>query len=355
MSETSAPPARWLQRAIEAAWPGGRAASIAPLKGDASTRRFWRVWLDSGRKPAPATAVVVDLGPDDVPPYARALSLYPEPLPEPPYLNVQRFLKSIEVPVPEVYYSRRKERLLLVEDVGDRSLFQSALSDPARAPALYCAAVEELLRIHVDGTIRRDPRCYAFRIQYNGRLFGWELEQFAEFGLAAVAPDANREAVLPDLAELAARMDCIPRVFSHRDYHGGNLFVDQGAGREIRLRVLDFQDALLAAPAHDLALLMTTRDTARVVTPALENRLLDFYLGGLSRRGVRADDRAQFVESYRLCVLQHALKMIGRFTLLERAGKPGYAVYVPHAVAQARRMLRQGDDFPSLRQMLGVG
>jgi hypothetical protein len=41
--------------------------------------------------------------------------------------------------------------------------------------------------------------------------------------------------------------------------------------------------------------------------------------------------------------------MIGRFETFERGGKRGYRPYIPHALAQARRMLAQmGQDFPEL-------
>ena len=119
---------------------------------------------------------------------------------------------------------------------------------------------------------------------------------------------------------LAARLDRFPRVFSHRDYHRENLFIQDGP----RIRIIDFQDALMAPAAQDLAVLLTTRDTDEVITPAIERRILDFYCAGLARRGVHATRRAEFMTSYRLCVLQHALKMIGRFEMFERNGKTGY-------------------------------
>ena len=80
----------------------------------------------------------------------------------------------------------------------------------------------------------------------------------------------------------------------------------------------------MAPAAQDLAVLLTTRDTDEVITPAIERRILDFYYAGLARRGAHTLDAAEFMTSYRLCVLQHALKMIGRFEMFERNGKTGY-------------------------------
>ena len=59
--------------------------------------------------------------------------------------------------------------------------------------------------------------------------------------------------------------------------------------------------------------------------------------------------------SYRLCVLQHALKMIGRFEMFERGGKQGYRRYIPHLLAQARRVLAEmRSEFPELCAALGA-
>jgi aminoglycoside/choline kinase family phosphotransferase len=348
----SAPLQDWLAASVSKTWPGSRLGEIVALKGDASTRRFWRIWIE-GRS-APATAIAVDLGPDDLPLYARALHLYREPLAEPPYINVHRFLESIGAPVPKLYCAAPEHRALLVEDVGDEELFAAALADPAHAADLYRVAIDELLRIHVDGTARKDPRCVAFGVAYDARLFGWELEQFAKLGLREINPGADAAALQPELAELAARLGRLPRVFSHRDYHGQNLFLQRGSGGAIRIRILDFQDALMAPAAQDLSLLMTTRDTARAITPEIESRLLDYYQAGLARRRAPQMPHAEFLESYRLCVIQHALKLIGRFLYLEQQGKRGYAAFVPHAAAQARRMLARGGDFPQLKRAFGA-
>src|ERR1700688_592212 len=111
--------ARWLDGALAGRWPGARAASVVMLKGDASNRRFWRIALDApprgggaSRAIPPASAIAVDLGPDDLPAYVRALNLFPVAPVEPPFLNVQRFLKSIGAAVPEVYVADPARRMM---------------------------------------------------------------------------------------------------------------------------------------------------------------------------------------------------------------------------------------------------
>jgi aminoglycoside/choline kinase family phosphotransferase len=304
----------------------------------------------------PPSAIVIDLGPDDLPAYLRALKLVSAPPAEPPFLNVQRFLKSIGAAVPEIYAADPKHRMLLVEDVGEMSLFQATLNGVVRPAALYRIAVDELLLIHVEGTRRLGPGCIAATIEYDERLFRWEMEDFLTMGAATVAPGTEMKLLAPELDDLAARLGGVPRVLSHRDYHGHNLFLQNDRTR-LRIRVIDFQDALLAPAAQDLAVLLTTRDTGRVIGPDAERRLLDYYIAGLARRGAPCPDADEFVNSYYLCVLQHALKVIGRFNALERQGKSGYAAFIPHAAAQARRMLATlpaKHDFPRLRGAFDV-
>ncbi len=352
----------WLQGVVAARFPGARVTATAALKGDASARRFWRVVLspgdgthlplgDSEHRTTPLTAIAIDLGPDDLPLYARALKLIAEPLAEPPWINVQRFLASIGAAVPGIFAADARARMLLVEDVGELPLFGAALQGDAGD--LYRLAADELTLIHLEGTRLVGERCIAARIAYDERLFRWELSQFVDYGIAEITAIVQASAIAPELDDLAARLGRYPRVLSHRDYHGNNLFLQTASGAP-RLRVIDFQDALMAPAAQDLAVLLTTRDAARVITPTIERRILEYCFAANIRRGTpMALTLDEFIESYRLCVLQHAIKVIGRFIWLERNGKSGYAGYVPYAIDQARRMLANRNDFTNLRAALG--
>jgi N-acetylmuramate 1-kinase len=344
--------AAWVRRAIEDRWLGARAGQLVALKGDVSMRRFWRIAIDDSSA-APHSAIAIDLGPEDLPLYARELKMYPQPLAEPPWIGLHRFLAELGAPVPALYQWSARDRMLLVEDVGTLSLFEAARTDRSNAADLYRDAIKELMRFHVDATARADADCIAFRIAYDQRLFRWEMDRFITFGLSAVAPNVNARLLDAEIDSLARELGALPRVFSHRDFHGNNIFV-QGAVASPKLRIIDFQDALMAPAAQDLAVLLTTRDTFDLIPPPLEDRLLDFYYASLIRRGASIMSREEFIRSYAMSVLQHALKCIGLFVSLERDGKREYAVYTPYAIGHARRMLaRLAPEFPQLRAAFG--
>ncbi len=337
----------WARDSIERLWSGATIARIDTLRGDASARRFSRLILVPSK--GPASAILVDLGPDDLPRYARVLGLVREPPAEPPWINVHRFLIALGIAVPALYAFSASRRALLIEDVGETALFDLLRARRPDSADLLRLAVENLLALHVEGTRRIDSRCVAAKIAYDARLFRWEMLEFTEIGCARVAPEVDPVSLEPELDSLARELGKFPRVLSHRDYHGHNLFV-QNDGRHTVLRVIDFQDALMAPAAQDLAVLLTTRDTGSLIASALEEKLLHFYYTGLVRRGAADLPFKEFMRSYRLCVLQHALKMIGRFLLFERDGKFGYTEFLPHTIAQARRILDgpDGSSFPRL-------
>jgi aminoglycoside/choline kinase family phosphotransferase len=341
----------WAEDAVAHRWPGARLVRLCALKGDASMRRFWRGLIDAGNSQAPASVIAIDLGPDDLPLYARALNLVPHPPPEPPFLNVHRLMERIGVAVPALYAAAPRQRKLLVEDLGDLSLYAAVKQDSGRAGELYRLAIDELLKIHIGAATADRRDCIAYSVAYDRRLFQWEMEQFVHYGVPAIVPDADCGGLAAELDRLSASLGQLPRVLSHRDYHFQNLLIQQRNGAAT-VRVIDFQDALMAPPAQDLAVLLTTRDTGTFISPALETKLLDYYFAAAARLGAMQLGRAEFLQSYRWCVLQHALKVIGRFVFLEQSGKAGYKAYLPATVAQARRILETESDFPALRRLL---
>jgi len=323
---------------------------ITPLAGDASTRRYARVGLTGPG--APGSAVVMLLADRGVAMSSEELAVFAQTPQELPYLNVHRFLHRLGVAVPDVYADAADRGLLLLEDIGDTPLWD-AVQDrpPAQTRRLYEAAIEQLLLIQVEGTRRADPACIAFQQTFDKRLFLWEFEHFIEFGLerrlGRPLPAAEAAVLRQHFDAIATRLDAQPRCLNHRDFHSWNLFVHAG-----RVRVIDFQDALLAPAAYDLATLLGDRDTPQVVTPALEATLLAYYQRRWAEVGGGDLGPEPFADVYYLCALQKALKVVGRFHFLDIVkGKPGYLRYLPPTVRQILRILPR---FPELAPVADV-
>jgi hypothetical protein len=269
-----------------------------------------------------------------------------------PYVNVHRFLSSLGLAVPQLYCDASGQGMLLLEDIGDTPLWDAAQGLPdAEVRKLFEQAIDQLLILQIDGTARCDDQCRAFRQVFDERLFAWEFEHFIEYGLVERVDDVPESdmALLRDaFGAIAAFLGRQPRVLNHRDFHAWNLFVHEG-----RVRVIDFQDALLAPAPYDLATLLGDRETPRLIHPPLEQDLLHSYAQKWRARGGPAWDAAELWNVYAACALQKAFKVVGRFHYLDRVkGKPAYLRHIPPTLQQIARLLTLRPDLKQVRAVL---
>ena len=204
----------WCERTTKCAWPDAEIARIDPLRGDLSVRRFWRLHLAGDG--APASAILIDLGPHDLPGYVRALNLVPKPPSEPPWLTVHRFLSSLGAPVPTVYSPTMRHRLMLIEDVGDVSLVDAVRARPSDTADLFRLAVELLLLIHVEGT-RALPGFAAGDHRLRWAPLSVGVQGIHRPRMCGAWNPCDRKDRSRRLDALAAELGELARVFSHRD------------------------------------------------------------------------------------------------------------------------------------------
>lgn len=313
--------------------------SLTPLAGDASSRRYYRAHVSGPG--APPSIIVMELPAGSALPLSsEELAIFKEGPKELPFLNMHRFLSRTGVSVPQLYGQWEAEGLLLLEDLGDTALWDrvQGLSE-SDALAWYQKAVDELLNLQIHGTQNRDSSCIAFQQRFDFKLYMWEFEHFIEWGLekrpgSAVSATAI-EQLRKSFAAIAERLDRQTPCLSHRDYHSWNLMICNDA-----VRVIDFQDALMAPPHYDLASLLNDRITDRVIRPPLEERLVRYYIERSRELKGGANEADEFFEIYRLSTIQRDLKVVGRFYYLDLVkGKPGYMKFVPPTVRRLKRNL----------------
>ena len=331
--------------------PDARMTALDALAGDASSRRYFRAGIDAPK--GPKSAIVMNWSDSGVPISSEELAVFEEPLEELPFLNLQRFLKAAGVRVPEVHGHWVDRGLMLLEDLGDVSLWDRVREAPdADVIRWYRKAIDELLVLQIGGTRARNDQCMAFRQAFDRRLYLWEFAHFIDYGLEeghqGSLPHADRRLLEEAFEGIAAHLDVQPRVLNHRDYHSWNLMV-----RDDAVVVIDFQDALLAPAQYDLASLLNDRETDQVVTPAVEEQLVDHYLERMETAwGQPRPDRDEFRETYLLSVLQRDFKVVGRFRYLDlMKGKPGYKRYIAPTLRRIGRNLRRA---PGLEHLLPV-
>lgn len=301
---------------------GFAGAARAPLPGDAGHRRYTR--LTGGPEPAllvdgrGAAAVGLD-GAADLRKFCA----------------IAEHLARTPARIPRVLAADCAAQVLLVEDIGERSMAQALDEGEAPLP-LYLAAAEALAAIH-----SLPPP--TFIPPWEGRLMGeiagrtvldwwWP----AMFG-AAPSP-ALREAFY-DAVEATVAPFLGANCFVHRDFFPANLILPTGGGMEVGrpglpLGVIDFQDAGIGHPAYDLVSLV--EDARRPVPQAIREAAIAHYLAlrpELEPEAFRAAMAAMGAQRH-LRVATHWTR------LARRDNKPAYLRFGPLCWSLLERSLQ---------------
>jgi aminoglycoside/choline kinase family phosphotransferase len=286
-------------------WDG---AEIAPLAGDASFRRYFRVRHGARR------AVLMDAPPPHEDPR--------------PFCAVAEWLAGAGLSAPAILTRDLARGLLLIEDFGDARLRETLDDAPEREAGLYAVAVDLLVHLHGHSPMPG--------LRPHG-LDQWleELRLFPEWYCRAVGLEVDaagfEEAWREVLAPVAR--DGLGPVTVLRDYHAENIMLVEGREGVAQFGLLDFQDAVAGHPAYDLASVL--EDARRDVPPAIERQMLERYM---KQTGQGLD----FDTAYWSLAAQRNTRILGVFTRLwKRDGKPGYGAFQPRMWGLLERDLAQ--------------
>lgn len=295
--------------------------SVCPLKGHASTRRFFRLGTQQG-----ASAILVVYPEVDA---AEGLDRFE---------RTAQWFTDAGVRVPRVW--QRGERGLVMADGGEQML------DGARAeevPRLYRQAMSIIDKVQQHGRHAAPPNSpWAL----DGKRFAFELDFMERHALGAwLGASGGGDPRQKFYEELSTRLDHLPRAVCHRDFHSRNLLVHQE-----RLLVVDFQDVMEGPVFYDAASLLLDNYVdvpAAVIAASLaasQETLGAPHAVDTSLRvpdwprGLAPGNRQAFV----LTALQRSLKALGTFGYQVTAGgNVSYARYVPRTWQHARRLLRE--------------
>jgi hypothetical protein len=298
---------------------------IVPLAGDASTRRYFRAFFSDGR-----TAIIM-------------MQQHPGRNEEAAFLEVQRFLADLGLPVPSVYEHDPHEGLLVIEDAGD-DLLESVVagSGSEQTAALYREAVDLLLSMR-RATAGLTSGCRAFDLAFDEVKLMQEMDFFAEHfikGLCGRAPSPTAWSSLHEFFRcICSTLAAEPRILTHRDYHARNLLVHQG-----RLLMIDFQDARMGPAQYDLASLL--RDSYVSLSEDLIDSLAFLYWEQANEFSSDPYDRFRYI--FDVMSLQRNIKALGTFGYQVGARKaeryrsaiPRTCAYVAHNISRYSEFAR---------------
>jgi aminoglycoside/choline kinase family phosphotransferase len=261
------------------------------------------------------------------------------------FLETQRYLQGLDLPVPRVLGRNAAEGLVFLEDLGD-GLLETVVgkSSPDQTAALYHDAVDILLRMR--GATGKSPGgCAGFYLAFDEEKLMQEMRFFMDhfirdFSRIELSASAARtlEAFFLKICRILAAE---PRILTHRDYHSRNLIFHQG-----RLFMIDFQDARMGPCQYDLASLL--RDSYVSLPDKLIDEILEGY--AIETGHVTESDCARFRYIFDIMSLQRNIKALGTFGYQAAVrGSSRYLSSIPRTGAYVARTVARYEEFAEYR------
>ena len=311
---------QWLE--VQAANFGLITTTVRPASADASFRRYFRVDGVAG-KDKPASFIIMDAPPDK------------ENCE--PFVRIAKLMGECGLLVPHILNWHAENGFILLDDLGQSTMMEAIdQAKPQANKGLYLRAVDALLQLQQSPQGHTLPPYDEALLQRELHLFpDWYIAQHRQLELS----DAQKTALDKTFALILARNLAAPKVLVHRDFMPRNLMMPHDAN-ELRLGVLDFQDAVHGPITYDIASLM--RDaflsweedfvleiTIRYWERARKLGLMDF--DGWSQ------DFGAFWRAVEWMGLQRHLKVAGIFARLTlRDGKAKYLADAPRFIQYIR-------------------
>jgi len=295
-----------------------------PLFGDASGRQYFRI--RSGDKTV-IMMKVADVKPGE---FGRGDSFTD-------FETLDVMLKEIGLNVPKILAVNHEQKVMLLEDLGDTTLFELIKSDPSQKLSYVKSAIELLAQMQQALYSRKSFDTPADKRQFTKKLFMEEFYHFYEYMIEKRVYHRSFRGLWKklekDFKKISTELSKLPYIFSHRDFQSKNIMIS-----EKKQYLIDFQDALMAPAVYDLVAIL--RDSYIILKESeIEMLLAHFWSINHVTRELFTDYES-FERAFHLQALQRKMKDCGRFIYLHQVkGKEWFLPYVVPTLGHVRNTL----------------
>ncbi len=284
-----------------------------PLFGDASGRSYTRIRFEG------TTVIMMKVANIKPGEFGRGDSFND-------FMAIRNFLNGFGVKVPEILAVIPEQNAMLLEDLGDTTLFKLIEND-RKNKFRYIQDAEDLLTDMQKRLYNRTKfDTPADRRKFSTKLFMDEFYHFYEYMIAKRIYHIPYKNLWPKLEKyclkISRELANLPYFFSHRDFQSKNIMEKDGS-----LYLIDFQDALMAPVVYDLVSLL--RDSYIVLSPEELDSLVRRFWDTNEVVRYFFNDYASFEHAFYLQTLQRKMKDAGRFVYLNQVkGKEWFVPYI---------------------------
>ena len=305
------------------------------LKGDASDRNYYRATYLLKTSPNRLRSIVI----------MQLARLEPEP----DFNCVQKFLKKMDIPVPDILHFDAERGLLFLMDCGDTHLADKIEAEPKNIVYWYQKAIEIIVAFHTRATENLTSDCPAKNLFFDEEKLMWEMDFMLEHYVQGILKNAlsfdEKNKTREAFGTLCKALSDQNRVFTHRDYHSRNIMIHND-----KLRVIDFQDARMGPCQYDLVSLL--KDSYIVIEESVRKELLEYYIECMQRYG-REIKRDSFYKIFDWMSVQRNLKAIGTFAYQSKIlGNDRYLQYIEPTLEYIKKTLENRRDLEFLAPAL---
>lgn len=311
---------------------GEKLEEIDKLTGDASTRRYYRIFTDE-------RSYVVCL---DNP--------FNEEVEKHPFMSVQQFLSSNQVKVPQILDHNLSRGYSLQEDLGNETLLLnlSSLTSTVEELRIYKTIVDQLLELHrIPKTAVQNPNLFQLKFDYQKYMdeTRFTFKYFMNFFNKNLDDGLIND--LEDLfSPIMTRLAEQKMVITHRDFHSRNIMV-----RDNKYTFIDFQDARWGIPQYDLVSLL--EDCYYNIKEENRQALKRYYFDNLDPSIHGQKNYDQFLELYDDMLIQRVFKAVGSFCYIYNWRKDDrYLKYIGFAMEKIRRVMMDNPKYSDLKKKL---
>ena len=313
-------------------------SDLVKLHGDASYRIYYRALLTDG-----GSLIIMQM-PEGISSASEEITNSNITLKELPFIDIAKYLSSIDMRVPKILRYSAKDKLMILEDLGDELLAACLQrSEPKGAMALYKNAVALLCDLQKKSAEMPDKSCIAFRRSFDDKLLNWEFDHFLEYAIQKrdieVTP-SDVEIFRKETRAITGKILNMSYGFTLRDFQSRNIILHNDT-----MYLIDFQDALVGPSLYDLVSL--TRDSYIKLSDSELEELIAYYAEKSNR------DRGEVIEEFNLITIQRKMKDAGRFVYIDQVkGNPGYLKFIPNSIEYIVKALSQVPEHYALAKFI---
>ncbi|MGE0207361.1 MAG: aminoglycoside phosphotransferase family protein [Candidatus Babeliales bacterium] len=305
---------------------------IDKLTGDASTRRYYRVFTNKD-----SYVVCLD-------------NPFNDEMEKHPFLSVQQFLLENNIHVPKILDHNLPRGYSLQEDLGNETLLQniSGLTSKEDEFKIYKIIVDQLLELHrIPLSKVNNPNLFLLKFDYQKYMdeTKFTFKYFLNFFYKNQDENLIHELELL-FSPIMKRLADQKMVITHRDFHSRNIMV-----KNSKYVFIDFQDARWGIPQYDLVSLL--EDCYYDLNESNRQMLKRYYYDNLDPSIHGQKTFEDFENLYDDMTIQRVFKAVGSFCYIYNWRKDDrYLKYIGFAMEKIRKVMMNNPRYSELKKKL---